>query len=38
MRIGLLHASDRDTVIDEGLGVGQLMVMTAPGTAERTGR
>ena len=28
----------RAEVIDEGLGVGQLMVMTAPGTAERTGR
>jgi hypothetical protein len=38
VRIGLLNASDRDAVIDEGLGVGQLMVMTAPGMAGRTGR
>jgi hypothetical protein len=38
LRIGLLHASGRDTVIGEGLDAGELLVMTAPGTAGGTGR
>jgi hypothetical protein len=38
VRIGLLRACDHGAVTGEGLGVGQLMVMAAPGTAGRTGR